>query len=195
MLRIACAENMSPIALCRLLLQEKYELKQRPLISRLLKHPHLISDSRLAANVQQCIYSDNQEGPITDLRRRIIGEEYELKLKRLAKEAGIHFYDEQDLRRMGYDKTPDIKLILPFIYKGLVVNWIESKANFGDPKSHKWNIQQQLLSYCNRSVLGIARLITFNTLIYFCSALDLASLSIGLAITKKPRSCRIIILV
>ncbi|XP_064548537.1 CDAN1-interacting nuclease 1 [Drosophila montana] len=154
-IRIACAENMSPIALCRLLLQEKYELKQRPLISRLLKHPHLINDSRLAANVQQCLYSDNQEGPITDLRRRIIGEEYELKLKRLAKEAGIYFYDEQDLRRMGYDKTPDIKLILPFIYKGLVVNWIESKANFGDPKSHKWNIQQQLLSYCNRFGPGI----------------------------------------
>ncbi|KAM8708585.1 hypothetical protein ACLKA7_015541 [Drosophila subpalustris] len=155
LIRMACVEGISPIALCRIILQEKYELKQRPQVSCLLKHPHLISDPRLAENVQQCLYSDNQEGPLTDLRRRIVGEEYEVKLKHLAKEAGIHFYDEQDLRRMGYDKTPDIKMILPFLYKGSVVNWIESKANFGDPKGHKWNIQQQLQSYCNRFGPGI----------------------------------------
>ncbi|XP_017138375.1 protein C15orf41 homolog [Drosophila miranda] len=154
-IRMACAEGANPVAMCRVLLQEKYDLKQRPQVSRLLKYPHLIKDPQLAANVQQCMYSDNQEGPITDLRRRIIGEEYELKLKHLAKEAGIHFYDERDLRRMGYDKTPDIKMILPFLHKGTVVNWIESKANFGDPKSHKWNINQQLQSYCNRFGPGI----------------------------------------
>ncbi|XP_017955239.1 uncharacterized protein C15orf41 homolog [Drosophila navojoa] len=155
LIRMACAESINPISMCRFLLQEKYYMGQRPLISQLLKHPYLINDSRLAANVQQCLYSDNQEGPITDLRRRMIGEEYELKLKQLANAAGIFFYDERDLRRMGYDKTPDIKVILPFLYKGHIVNWIESKANFGDPKSHKWNIQQQLLSYCNRFGPGI----------------------------------------
>ncbi|EDV98033.1 CDAN1-interacting nuclease 1 [Drosophila grimshawi] len=155
LIRMACVEAINPIALCRLLLQEKYDLKQRPQVSRLLKHPYLINDSLLAANVQQCLYSDNQEGSITDLRRRLVGEEYELKLKHLARKAGIHFYDEHDLRRMGYDKTPDIKMILPFLYKGFVVNWIESKANFGDPKSHKLNIQQQLYSYCNRFGPGI----------------------------------------
>ncbi|KAH8411098.1 hypothetical protein KR222_002544, partial [Zaprionus bogoriensis] len=155
LIRMACLEGMSPIAMCRLVLQEKYDLKQRQQVSRLLKQPQLIADTRLADNVQQCLYSDNQEGPITDLRRRIVGEEYELKLKQLAKKAGIDFYDEQDLRRMGYDKTPDIKMIVPFLYKGCVVNWIESKANFGDPKSHKWNIQQQLQSYCNRFGPGL----------------------------------------
>ncbi|XP_017112625.1 CDAN1-interacting nuclease 1 [Drosophila elegans] len=155
LIRMACAEGLNPVALCRMLLQEKYKLRHRSHISRFLKHPHLIDDPRLAANVQQCMISDNQEGSITDLRRRILGEEYELKLKTLAKEAGIHFYDEQDLRRMGYDKTPDIKMILPFLYKDSVINWIESKANFGDTKGHKFNIQQQLHSYCNRFGPGI----------------------------------------
>eukprot|EP00099_Drosophila_melanogaster_P021558 NP_648806.1 uncharacterized protein Dmel_CG12713 [Drosophila melanogaster] len=150
LIRMACAEALNPVALCRMLLQEKYKDRHRSHISQLLRHPHLIDDPKLAANVQQCIVSDNQEGSITDLRRRIVGEEYELKLKNLAKEAGIHFYDEKDLRRMGYDKTPDIKMILPFLYKGSVINWIESKANFGDTKGHKSNIQQQLQSYCNR---------------------------------------------
>lgn len=133
-----------------MLLQEKYKLRHRSHVSRLLKNPHLIDEHHLAACVQQCVVSDNQEGPITDLRRRLIGEEYEMKLKTMAKEAGIHFYDERDLRRMGFDKTPDIKMILPFLYKGEVINWIESKANFGDTKGHKFNIQQQLQSYCNR---------------------------------------------
>ncbi|BFF99465.1 protein C15orf41 homolog [Drosophila madeirensis] len=154
-IRMACAEGTNPVALCRILLQEKYDLRQRLQVSHLLRNPHLISDPRLAANVQQCMFSDNQEGPITDLRRRIVGEEYELKLKDLSKQAGIHFYDEQDLRRMGYDKTPDIKMIMPFLYKGGVVNWIESKANFGDTKSHKRNIHLQLQSYCNRFGPGI----------------------------------------
>nr|XP_016940271.2 CDAN1-interacting nuclease 1 [Drosophila suzukii] len=155
LIQMACVEGLNPVALCRMLLLEKYKRRHRSHISRFLKHPHLIDDPKLAANVQQCIISDNQEGSITDLRRRIIGEEYELKLKTLATEAGIHFYDEQDLRRMGYDKTPDIKMILPFLYKGSVINWIESKANFGDPKGHKFNIQQQLHSYCNRFGPGI----------------------------------------
>ncbi|XP_068141701.1 CDAN1-interacting nuclease 1 [Drosophila tropicalis] len=154
-IRMAFVENMNPIALCRIILQEKYDIKQKQQISRYLKFPHLIDDPRLAVNVQQCVYSDNQDGPLTDLRRRIIGEEYELKLKSLANQSGIHFYDEQDLRRMGFDKTPDIKIILPFLYNNSVVNWIESKANFGDPKTHKWNIQQQLQSYCNRFGPGI----------------------------------------
>ncbi|KAH8335751.1 hypothetical protein KR067_009544, partial [Drosophila pandora] len=155
LIRMSSVECINPVALCRMLLQEKYKLRHRSHVSRLLKNPHLIDEHHLAACVQQCVVSDNQEGPITDLRRRLIGEEYEMKLKTMAKEAGIHFYDERDLRRMGFDKTPDIKMILPFLYKGEVINWIESKANFGDTKGHKFNIQQQLQSYCNRFGPGI----------------------------------------
>lgn len=81
----------------------------------------------------------------------------------MATQAGMHFYDENDLRRLGYDKTPDIKMLLPFLYKGEIINWIESKANFGCIKTHKTYIQQQLSSYCNR-------LVKFNNIIplFFC---------------------------
>ena len=68
----------------------------------------------------------------------------------MANEAGMHYYNENDLRRLRYDKTPDMKMILPFRYKGEIINWIESKADFGDIQTHKYNIQQQLSSYCNR---------------------------------------------
>ncbi|XP_011198203.2 CDAN1-interacting nuclease 1 [Bactrocera dorsalis] len=155
LLKIACLEGMSPMALCRTVLQEKYKFLHKADLSRLLKYPHLIDDPKLAANVIQCMCSDSQDGPLVDLRRRILGEEYEFKLKEMATAANMHYYDENDLRRLGYDKTPDIKMIVPFLYKGEVVNWIESKANFGDVKTHKWYIQQQLYSYSNRFGAGI----------------------------------------
>uniref|UniRef100_A0A0A1WNP0 CDAN1-interacting nuclease 1 n=1 Tax=Zeugodacus cucurbitae TaxID=28588 RepID=A0A0A1WNP0_ZEUCU len=155
LLKIACLEGISPMALCRSILQQKYKFEHKSDLSRLLKYPHLIADPKLAANVIQCMCSDSQDGPLVDLRRRILGEEYEFKLKQMATAANMHYYDENDLRRLGYDKTPDIKMIVPFLYKGEVVNWIESKATFGDVKTHKRYIQQQLYSYSNRFGAGI----------------------------------------
>lgn len=44
--------------------------------------------------------------------RYAVGEEYEVKLKQLARDAGLSFYDEGDLRRQGFDKTPDLLLAI-----------------------------------------------------------------------------------
>lgn len=76
-------------------------------------------------------------------------------MKRKAKEVGLDFYDEGDLRRTGYDKTPDLKLALPCLYRGVSIQWIESKASFGDMESHKKYIRDQLSSYGNRFGAGI----------------------------------------
>lgn len=62
----------------------------------------------------------------------------------------ISYEDENVLRDSGYDKTPDIKLTLPIAVDGFVINWIESKALFGDAKSHDFYLKQQLKCYWNR---------------------------------------------
>jgi CDAN1-interacting nuclease 1 len=87
--------------------------------------------------------------------RYTIGEEYEVKLKQLARDAGLTFYDEGDLRRDGFDKTPDLLLAIQCLYKSNVINWIESKASFGDVESHSRYLKDQLQSYTNRFGPGI----------------------------------------
>lgn len=121
----------------------------------MLRDPNLVPDSLLAANVGYCLYSDNHEGPLTDMIRRCIGEEYEIRLKKMAKDIGLVFYDENDLRRTGYDKTPDLKLAVPCMFRGKVIQWIESKASFGDMASHQKYVKDQLSSYVNRFGAGI----------------------------------------
>lgn len=87
--------------------------------------------------------------------RYCIGEEYEVKLKKMARSAGLTFYDEGDLRRDGFDKTPDLLLAVQCLYKNTIINWIESKASFGDCETHSKYLNEQLKCYENRFGSGI----------------------------------------
>ncbi|XP_058831281.1 CDAN1-interacting nuclease 1 [Topomyia yanbarensis] len=155
LLKMAISLRIPPLSLCRIILLKKYPSKAKSDITEMIRNPDLIQDSLLGANVGYCIYNENMEGPITDTIRRCIGEEYEMKLKKMARDAGLVFHDEGDLRRTGYDKTPDLKLAIPCLYKGRVVNWIESKASFGDMETHLSYVRDQLISYGNRFGSGI----------------------------------------
>jgi len=61
--------------------------------------------------------------------------------------------NENDMRKLGYDKTPDIKLEIPIAVKDQVVCWVESKASFGTPETHEQYLKDQYYSYLNRLVI------------------------------------------
>ncbi|XP_055325956.1 CDAN1-interacting nuclease 1-like, partial [Sitodiplosis mosellana] len=149
LLQIATRENFSPVSLCRILLSMGFEGKPKSVTNEMMKHPYLIPDPLLALNVLNCLHNDKSDGPLTDLKRQTIGEDYEVRLKKMASDAGLEFHDEVHLRRYGYDKTPDLKLAVPCMYKGKIINWIESKASFGDMTSHRQYVNDQLSSYGN----------------------------------------------
>jgi len=60
----------------------------------------------------------------------------------------ITYRTEEDLRGV-YDKTPDALLSEPMTYNGKKINWVESKASFGDDTEFRFNSKKQLVPYTN----------------------------------------------
>lgn len=81
---------------------------------------------------------------------REVGLEYERVLEDKLRQANVPFYTEEDMRKMGYPKTPDVCLLEPIAIDGVVIKWIESKAWFGDPISHTAYLRDQYWPYYNR---------------------------------------------
>ncbi|XP_049786605.1 CDAN1-interacting nuclease 1 [Schistocerca cancellata] len=161
LLRLADSIDLSPALLARIILEQHQEQgsdeeeASKNTITKLMRDTTLIKNKDLAYEVYLCIIHDDQYGPVTDCIKHSIGQEYELRLQRMVRNANIPFKDEEQLRTCGYDKTPDVKLELPVAVDGFVVNWIESKALFGDEANHKTYIKEQYLSYWNRFGPGL----------------------------------------
>ena len=163
-----CKEFGIPPALCaRVILKKHLQLLTSPdanidnmlhvktEVTKLMRDPLLIEDGTLSLNVRQSILNDMCSGPVTDAIRHMIGVEHEEKLLSYVRALNIPFQDENELRKLGYDKTPDIKLEIPILVKGQMVCWIESKALFGNPKAHQGYLKEQYYSYWNRFGPGL----------------------------------------
>jgi len=124
-------------------------------VSVMMKDTTLIEDGRLAMEVFLSTIKDDSYGHLAEAIKHSIGEEHEQKLKDILTRLDIPFTDEHVLRSQGYDKTPDIKLEVPIAVDGCIINWIESKALFGDPEAHSGYLRDQLWSYLNRFGSGM----------------------------------------
>ncbi|CAN8004598.1 unnamed protein product [Ixodes hexagonus] len=160
LLRYADELGVPPALLARLVVIKHHEADEggppsKQDISQMMKDTSTIEDGCLAAEVFLCIMSDDEYGPLADALRHNVGLEHEVHLKEQLRALGVCFVDEEVLRERGYDKTPDVKLEVPVVVDGLVVNWIESKALFGDPESHRGYMRDQYQSYWNRFGRGL----------------------------------------
>lgn len=160
LLEMAIEVDLSPALMARLILDRfllglEGEMPSKTTLSSMLKEPSLIPDHILANNIYQCTINDCCYGPLVDCIKHAIGQEHEVLLRDKLRERNLSFLDENQLRAMGYDKTPDIMLEVPIAVEGLIVHWVESKASFGDDHSHRTYLNEQFWSYCNRFGPGL----------------------------------------
>lgn len=92
--------------------------------------------------VRECIDRDVYCSPFADRIRHNMGVEYEYLLVETLRNRRLVFESEDVLREKGLSKTPDVRLLLPFGVRDSrgelrVVNWIDSKAMFGDRHTHE----------------------------------------------------------
>lgn len=155
-IRIAKKNRFSPAQIAKVILEEHLkkfsdlEELEKSKVSQLIKNTALIDDQKLATEIWLANLKDNNYGPSSECIKSAIGYDYEKKAKKELEKLGVSYQDEHELRAKGYDKTPDIKLDIPFAYNGHVINWIESKALFGDEEHHNNYLREQLWSYWNR---------------------------------------------
>jgi len=142
-----------------------------------------ISLSRLSLEVREAVECDPIYGPRSDKERHNIGIEYELLLEYTLKNMGIPFETEEQLRKRGTAKTPDVLLSCPIglkvrkkkpphpiqqspsripgnfekedEYEWKIICWIDSKALFGDVDTHTNSVLPQVETYVHRFGPGL----------------------------------------
>ncbi|ETL82470.1 hypothetical protein L917_17359 [Phytophthora nicotianae] len=172
MRQIAKSVSFSPCMMARVVLDAKYGWSKTT-ISNLFKeamkdeseleadapnHRGLSEDeySRVVREIRECISKDEIGSPLADRIRHNMGVEYEYLLLETLRNRQLVFESEDMLREKGLSKTPDVRLLLPIGVKSSktgklrVVNWIDSKAMFGDRHTHETENASQLQGYVNR---------------------------------------------
>lgn len=143
------------------------------MITHYIRNPHHITDERLRNDIITCCANDEHFSPFFDRIHNYLGIEYEYKLQQYLTIKNIPYNTEQDLRKLGYPRTPDAHLkrpiVIPCPYGNLscsspfltlsssssssssthehIICWIDSKASFGDPFHHGEENASQLRSY------------------------------------------------
>ena len=126
---------MAPASLARVVV-EAHLGAQKSKVSKYLREPHRIDEPALREAVAAALDADPMNGPGVDTARRLLGIEYEVALQQALHARGVPFLTEGELRARGEAKTPDALLLVPLLVRGRAVNWIDSKAMYGEAETH-----------------------------------------------------------
>jgi len=136
--------TLTPVMKVRLLLKGLgYSVK---MTSKLLKEPEKIEDEDLRKIIVKAVIKDYVYSPLAvklHHSRGKLGEKIiEIELEKL----GVEFKTERELKGK-FPKTPDFFFEDPVTLDGREIRWIESKAMFGDPKTHQMFEKKQYSKY------------------------------------------------
>ncbi len=141
-------EKRFPSALIASFILAEHGMKKRE-TQQILLNPELCKNRRLTQELKDALEKDRVYSPSLNDRRAIEGRKGEKRLEDYLDEQGIEYYAEHDLRgNKNFPKTPDILFKKHEVnIKGYLVNWIESKSNFGSPSEFRNHYRKQLSSY------------------------------------------------
>ncbi len=141
---LAKRHDFPPVLMAYLVLMEKGV--GRKLFWKYVRNPSCISNKRIHRDIQEVVEKDYIYSPTgTDLQVKR-GKDGEATMAFILDEYKIQYLVEKELRGVS-TKTPDFLLHKPLIVDGMVINWIESKANFGDLVEVRRNYTKQLSPY------------------------------------------------
>jgi len=139
-------------------LSEEYKFPPTLIATTLLKemgmskkyvfnHLDEIEDNRLASEIKEALEIDlyfSPEAHSFQARKGILGE---MIVAKWLEYRNIEYLTEEELRKQSAEKTPDFFLPDPVEIRGQQVNWIESKAVFGNETDHQTYIKKQFFHY------------------------------------------------
>jgi hypothetical protein len=125
--------RLTPMMRVRLLLKALEFTKKE--IKKSLDNPGEIEDEDLRRVVWKSVFTDYIYSPLAVRHQFARGKLGELILNSWLERRNISFKTEKEMRKESI-KTPDFYFSDPIEIEGVEVNWIESKALFGDPRTH-----------------------------------------------------------
>ncbi|MFP4655018.1 MAG: C15orf41 family protein [Methanohalobium sp.] len=114
---------------------------------QIFSNPDTLSKPRLKKEIKEVIESDYHYSPKAHKMQSIRGQMGEDIIEKWLIHNKLDYYTEDDLRDYGHTKTPDFVLNDTLIIEGLDIQWIESKALFGDEREHKHYFKKQFKQY------------------------------------------------
>ena len=137
--------DFAPVMTAYLILTSQSEWGKNS-FKKMINDPREIKDGRLRRELIEVRDNDPIYSPEGNVVQRKRGLKGEARMKIWLDDRNITYRREEELRAEG-GKTPDFLLEKPIFLRGEEVNWIESKASFGDMKEVRKNLKNQLYSY------------------------------------------------
>ena len=117
-------------------------------ILKALKNPEIIEDENLSKLVKKAVSTDYIYSPLAVKHQLARGRLGENIIRNWLRNRGIEFKDENEVRKIS-KKTPDFYFENEVEINGMKIKWIESKALFGDFKTHWIYSKKQYSQYFN----------------------------------------------
>ena len=129
------------------------------IVTRAMERPHDVGlPPWIADQVADAVGIAGHYAPVSGVIRRIAGVEYEHVLQEHVANAGLSYVSEKKLTELGQSIPPDMRLDVPILVvhagEHKIINWIESKASFGDPSTIKHD-SAQFVRYRERAGPGL----------------------------------------